>query len=247
VSDAPLVHIAPHRQAFADAGAAEFSRRAREAVESHGRFCVALAGGTTPRSIYARLADRQSPYRAQIHWARTWVLFGDERQVAPDHEESNFRMATETLLRHVPVPEEQVHRIRGENPDSQRAAEEYEEILRDVFRLGAGERPRFDLVLLGLGADGHTASLFPGSKALRETARLVSEVTRDPGPDRITLTLPVLNNAAAVLFLVSGTSKAEAARQVLGGSSDLPAAQVRPDRGDLLWLLDGDAAAALPR
>ncbi|HZM70827.1 MAG TPA: 6-phosphogluconolactonase [Candidatus Cryosericum sp.] len=241
------MHIAPSRQAFADAGAAEFARRAREAVEGHGRFCVALAGGATPRSVYARVADRQSPYRAQIHWARTWVLFGDERQVAPDHDESNFRMASETLLRHVPVPEEQVHRIRGENPDSQRAAEEYEEILRDVFRLGAGEWPRFDLVLLGLGADGHTASLFPGSPAARETARLVTEVRRNPGPDRITLTLPVLNNAAAVLFLVSGASKAEAARQVLGGGSDLPAALVRPERGDLLWLLDGDAAAALPR
>jgi 6-phosphogluconolactonase len=241
------VHIAPHRQAFADAGAAEFARRAREAVESHGRFCVALAGGTTPRSVYARVADRQSPYRAQIHWARTWVLFGDERQVAPDHDESNFRMVSEALLRHVPVPEEQVHRIRGENPDSQRAAEEYEEILRDVFRLGAGERPRFDLVLLGLGADGHTASLFPGSEASRETVRLVTGVTRDPGPDRITLTLPVLNNAAAVLFLVSGKEKAETVRRIFAGASDLPAAQIRPEQGDLLWLLDGDAASALPR
>lgn len=241
------MHIAETRQALAEAGAAEFVRRAREAVEGHGRFRVALAGGATPRGVYARLADRQGPYRAQIPWERTFVLFGDERQVAPDHDDSNFRMASETLLRHVPVPEEQVHRMRGENPDALRAAEEYEEILRDVFRLGDGERPRFDLVLLGMGADGHTASIFPGTPAAREAARLAMAVKLDPGPDRITLTLPVFNSAAAALFLVSGTEKAEAARQALGGASDLPAAQVRPDRGDLLWLLDRDAAAGLPR
>lgn len=241
------MHIAPSRQAFADAGAAEFARRAREAVEGHGRFCVALAGGTTPRSVYARVADRQSPYRAQIHWARTWVLFGDERLVAPDSTESNFRMAAETLLRHVPIPEEQIHRIRGESPDPERAAEEYEEILRDVFRLGPGERPRFDLVLLGMGADGHTASIFPDSPAQRETSRLATAVRHAKGPARITLTLPVLNNAAAVLFLVSGKEKADTARRILAGASDLPAAQIRPERGELLWLLDSDAASAQPR
>ena len=241
------MHIAETQQALAEAGAAEFARRSREAVEGHGRFLVALAGGETPRGVYVRLADRQGPYRAQIPWERTFVLFGDERQVAPDHEDSNFRMVSEALLRHVPVPEEQVHRMRGENPDALRAAEEYEEILRDVFRLGDGERPRFDLVLLGMGADGHTASIFPGAPAARESARLATAVKLDPGPDRITLTLPVFNNAAVVLFLVSGAGKAEAARQVLGGASDLPAAQVRPDRGDLLWLLDRDAAAGLPR
>lgn len=235
------------RTAFADAAADEFARRARDAVDSRGRFLVALAGGTTPWGAYTRLADRGGPYRTQVSWERTWVFFGDERQVAPDHLDSNFRMASETLLRHVPVPEDQVHRIRGENPDAHRAAEEYEAILRDVFRLGAGERPRFDLVLLGLGTDGHTASIYPGSPAARETVRLATAVDLDPGPGRITLTLPVFNAAAAVLFLAGGAGKAEAARQVLSGASDLPAARVRPGRGDLLWLVDRDAAARLPR
>lgn len=241
------MHVAESRQAFADAGAAEFARRAHQAVEARGRFVVALAGGTTPRIVYTRLADRLGPYRAQIPWARTFVLFGDERQVAPDHSDSNFRMASETLLRHVPVPEDQVHRMRGENPDSQRAAEEYEEILRDVFRLAERERPRFDLVLLGIGADGHTASIFPGTPAVHETARMATAVKLPPGPDRITLTLPVFNSAAAVLFLASGGNKADAARQVVGGATDSPAGRVRPEQGDLLWLLDRDAAAGWAR
>src|SRR5262249_45546356 len=153
-------------------------------------------------------------------------------------------------LHRLPIPETQIHRIRGENPDPDRAAEEYEEIQRDIFGLAADALPRFDLILLGLGPDGHVASLFPGSAALRETRRLaVAVAPPSPARPRITLTLPVLNAAACVLFLVSGAQKADALRRVLRGSGPLapsapplPAALVRPGHGDLLWLVDRDAA-----
>jgi 6-phosphogluconolactonase len=155
-------------------------------------------------------------------------------------------MATETLLGKVPIPPEQIRRIRGENPDAERAAEEYEDILRDVFHLGTGERPRFDLVLLGMGPDGHTASLFPGSPTLRVADRLASGVRLDPpAHDRVTLSLPVLNAAAAVVFMVTGPEKAPALARVAAGH-ELPAGLVRPAGGTLLWLVDREAAAALP-
>jgi len=230
--------------ALAEAGAAEFVIHAQSAVAARGRFSVALAGGGTPRPLYARLADPDAPPRAAVPWASVHVFFADERQVPPDHADSNMKMAYETLLRNVPIPEEQVHRIRGENPDPDRAAEEYEGILADVFRLEPGQRPRFDLVLLGLGVDGHTASLFPGGAALSETARLAVGVpTAGAGFDRVTLTLPVLNEAAAVMFLVAGAAKAPALRRVLGGDTTLPASRVRPRNGSLLFLADRDAAA----
>jgi 6-phosphogluconolactonase len=230
--------------ALAEAGAAEFVIHAQAAVAARNRFTVALAGGTTPRPLYARLADPGGPHRKAVPWESVQVFFADERQVPPDHPESNMRMAHESLLKHVPIPEEQVHRIRGENPDPERAAEEYEQILSDLFRLEPGQRPRFDLVLLGLGADGHTASLFPGSAALAETVRLVVGVpTAGAGFDRVTMTLPVLNEAAAVMFVVSGAAKAPALKRVLGGDGALPAARVRPRGGTLLFLADRDAAA----
>jgi len=230
--------------ALAEAGASEFVIHAQAAVAARGRFTVALAGGSTPRPLYARLADPDAPPRAAVPWASVHVFFADERQVPPDHADSNMKMAYETLLRNVPIPEEQVHRIRGENPDPDRAAEEYEGILSDVFRLEPGQRPRFDLVLLGLGADGHTASLFPGGAALSETSRLAVGVpTAGAGFDRVTLTLPVLNEAAAVMFLIAGAAKAPALRRVLGGDTTLPAARVRPRNGSLLFLADRDAAA----
>jgi 6-phosphogluconolactonase len=215
-------------------------------VQARDRFTVALAGGSTPRALYRLLADDKGPYRTRVPWESTHVFFGDERMVPPDDPESNARMAFEALLRHVPVPEEQVHRIRGENPDPERAAEEYEEMLRSTFRLAGRERPRFDLVLLGLGADGHTASLFPGDRALEERDRLVVPSTAPVPPrSRVTLTLPVLNNASSVLFLVSGATKAPAVQRVRRGEN-LPAARVRPENGALLWLCDRPAAGPGP-
>jgi 6-phosphogluconolactonase len=230
-------------EALAEAGAAEFVRLATAAIAARGRFMVALAGGATPRALYARLADPGAPHRVRVPWHSVQVFFGDERQVAPDHPDSNCRMASEALLRRVPIPEDNVHRIRGENPDPDRAGEEYEEILREVFRLAPGGRPRFDLVLLGLGADGHTASLFPGGAALAETTRLAVGVPAPgAGHDRVTLTLPVLNEAAAVVFLVSGAAKGPALRRLLAGDQELPAARVRPRDGALVYLADRDAA-----
>jgi len=232
--------------AVAAAAAREFVRLAAEAIAARGRFTVALAGGSTPRALYTLLADEGAPYRAQVAWERVHVFFGDERQVDPEHPDSNCRMATETLLSRVAIPSDQVHRIRGENPDADRAAEEYDGILAAEFHLGAGDRPRFDLVLLGMGPDGHTASLFPGSGAARITDRCAAGVhVEPPGHDRVTLTLPALNAAAAVIFMVTGDDKAAALARVATGQ-ELPAGQVRPTAGTLLWLVDRAAAAALP-
>jgi len=232
--------------AVAAAAAQEFVRLATEAIAARGRFAVALAGGSTPRALYTLLADEAAPYRARIDWDKVHVFFGDERQVDPDHPDSNCRMATETLIGRVPIPAEQVHRIRGENPDADRAAEEYDEILTADFHLSAGDRPRFDLVLLGMGPDGHTASIFPGSAAARITDRLAAGVrVEPPGHDRVTLTLPVLNAAAAVVFMIAGADKAAALARVAAGH-DLPAGRVRPADGTLLWLVDRAAAASLP-
>ena len=166
--------------------------------------------------------------------------------MTPDHEDSNCRMASASLLSRVPVPPEQVHRVRGENPDAGRAAEEYEGILVEVFGLRRGEMPRFDLILLGVGADGHTASLFPGSEALQVSDRMAVAVRRPPpGHDRVTLTLPVLNAAAGVIVMAAGAAKAVAVGRIAAGEP-LPAGLVRPTSGDLLWLIDRDASVRLP-
>jgi 6-phosphogluconolactonase len=226
----------------------EFTRAALDAVTARGRFAVALAGGSTPRAMYELLAVGRRHGHPKLPWSRLHFFFGDERAVPPDHPESNFRMASEALLAHVPVPAANVHRIHAELEPA-RAAEDYEADLRRFFALSLHGLPRFDLILLGLGADGHTASLFAGSPALRETRRLV---TAHPASQsraaRLTLTLPVLNAAAEVLFVVSGADKAPVVRAVLHGPARrpaLPAQRVRPDKGRLLWLLDEAAASGL--
>lgn len=226
-----------------------FATVAETALRERGRFTIALAGGATPRASYAVLAaDARSP-KPRLDWSRAHVYWGDERCVPPDHPDSNYRMARETLLDVVPVPEAQVHRMRGEEEDPARAAALYETVLRASFDAAAPEVPRFDLVLLGLGTDAHTASLFPGSPVLPETTRLVAApFVEKLGTHRITLTPPVLNAARHVVFMVSGSTKAEALRDVLEGEErpDLrPAQCVRPDRGSLLWLVDAEAAARL--
>jgi 6-phosphogluconolactonase len=217
-------------------------------MQEKGRFSLALAGGSTPRPLYASLADDPS-FRAEVPWGQTHFFWGDERPVPPDNPQSNYRMANEAMLSKVSVPGENIHRIRAENPEAPQVAGEYEETLRTFFGLKEGEFPRFDLVLLGMGTDGHTASLFPGTEGLRERKRLVFANWVDKfHAYRITMTLPVLNRAAFVLFLVSGEKKAETLRRVLedGEPEDpLPAQLVRPTRGRLLWLVDQDAARLL--
>jgi 6-phosphogluconolactonase len=228
---------------LAEEGAELVARAAVESIAARGRFAVALAGGATPRGLYARLAAE--PLRSRVDWSRSWIFFGDERCVPPTDPESNYLMAHTTLLGRVAVPPGQIFRMPGEATDPDGAACDYEQALRAVF---APDPVRLDLVLLGLGVDGHVASLFPGSPALEETERLVVavDVRAAVVSRRITLTLPAVNAARRVLFLVAGGEKARSVAGALRNpTSPLPAARVRPDDGALTWLLDRSAAANL--
>ncbi len=231
--------------ALSHAAALYFAETAAQATAARGRFAVALSGGSTPRALYSRLA--RDEFRGRIPWAQAHFFWGDERCVAPDDPQSNYRMARETLLSHVPVPAANVHRMAGEDPDPQQAARRYEQELRVFFGEGL---PRFDLVLLGLGEEGHTASLFPGSPVLEEWERLVAApYVEKLGAYRLTLTLPVLNAAARVAFLAAGENKRAILAQVLYGKTTppVPAQRVRPREGTLLWFVDEEAGAGLPR
>ena len=234
------VHVYNNPEELSAAAAREFAARSEEAIEERGRFAVVLAGGSTPETMYGILAR---DYIGRIDWSKVYVFFGDERSVPPHHEDSNLKMASEVLLDHVPVAN--VHRIRGElSPEE--AAEAYEGELRTFFQ--TEDVPRFDLILLGTGADGHTASLFPWTPALEVRDRWVV-ANRVPRLDttRITLTLPVINAARAVIFLVAGEDKAEALREILEGDADpraYPANLVQPPGGPK-WMLDQSAASLL--
>jgi 6-phosphogluconolactonase len=226
------------------AAAEEFVLAARAAIGAQGRFTVALSGGSTPKALYSLLASNYAGFA----WNRVFIFFGDERHVPPTDPESNYRMANEALLTKIAIPPENVFRVPAENPDAAAAAIEYETQIRRFFALKPGEFPRFDLILLGLGPDGHTASLFPDTAALDEHSRLVvANWVAKFKTHRITFTFPVLNRAAEVIFLASGAEKADMVRQVLQGknSSQLPAQRVQPTDGKLLWLLDETAAAKL--
>ena len=234
---------------LAGAAAAHFVEQAVAAIEARGRFAVALPGGSTPRATYALLAGPE--FARRIDWARVHVFWGDERCVPPDHPDSNYSMARETLLDHVPIPVENVHRVRGEIDPAQ-AADEYERTLRDFFATRPGEAEAatcFDLILLGMGGDGHTASLFPGTAAIHEDTRwVVAHFVDQLNAWRLTLTPIAINAAAQVTFLVAGAGKAERLREVLTGPLQpdrLPSQIVQPAAGRLLWLLDTAAAAQL--
>jgi 6-phosphogluconolactonase len=209
-------------------------------VAQKGFFTVALSGGSTPKALFQLLADQDEPFHAQVPWSRTHFFWSDERHVAPDHPDSNYRMAQEAMLSHVPVPESNIHRMGSENPNADEAASEYEQTL---LQLTKQTLPQLDLILLGLGTDGHTASIFPGSEVLLETKRLVAAPwVKKLNSHRITMTLPLLNNGAAVLFLVSGADKAEIVKKVIEGPKLYPAQAVEPTHGQLLWMLDKEAA-----
>ncbi len=224
------------------AAAEEFATLASAAVDRRGRFCVALSGGSTPKGLYSLLATMPS-----ISWDKVCFFWGDERHVPPDSPESNYRMANEALLSKIQVPAQNVYRIPSEEKDADAAARSYEQTLRTFFHLPAGEFPRFDLIILGTGPEGHTASLFPDSSALEENARLVIAPWVNKFQSyRITFTLPVLNHAACVMFLASGADKAAIVREVLeSGNSNLPAQKVHPIGGRLIWMIDGPAATEL--
>jgi 6-phosphogluconolactonase len=236
------IKIVPDAVTLAREAAQEFHRLAEAAVQERGRFAVALSGGNTPRSVYSLLASEHK----QLPWDRIHVFFGDERHVPPDHPDSNFRMASESFLSKVPIPEKNIHRIRAEL-DVETAVTEYDQQLHDFFRLVDHDWPRFDLIFLGIGEDGHTASLFPGSKALAEASRRVAANWVEKFKTfRITLTFPVLNDASEVVFLVSGGSKARILSEILNpGAQKYPAQSVQPENGKLLWLVDEDAGSLL--
>jgi 6-phosphogluconolactonase len=245
--------VYPDAVSLARAAAEYFVALAVEAMAARGRFVVALSGGSTPRATYALLA---AEFATSVDWSHVYVFWGDERCVPPDHPDSNYRMACEVLLDQVPLSARNVHRIHGEiHPEE--AAADYERMLRLFFtqqprgKETGSERPipRFDLVLLGMGEDGHTASLFPGTAVLHEGTRwVVAHYVGKLSAWRVTLTSVAINAAARVVFIVSGAGKAERLRQVLAGPyrpDILPAQLIRPDGGHLLWLVDAAAAALL--
>lgn len=245
--------VDPTIQTFADpnslthAAVIRFVQIAREAIKTRDQFTVALSGGSTPKALYALLATQ--PWQNQIDWNQVHLFWGDERHAPPNDPGSNFRMTQEQLLSKVTIPQENVHRIKAENVDAQAAAAEYEQELKHFFQLSDHEFPRFDLVLLGMGANGHTASLFPGTDAVHEQSRLVvAPWVEELNSDRITLTPSVINNAAEIIFFVTGTEKAATLKAVLEGQYQpdrLPAQIIRPAQGQVVWMVDQAAASAL--
>jgi 6-phosphogluconolactonase len=231
-------------ESLARGAAARVAELARESIGARGLFAVALSGGSTPRRVYELLAGAE--FRGSIDWPNVHVFFGDERMVPPDHAESNYRMAREALLSKVDVPPENVHRIDGVG-DAAANASAYESELRGLF--GDVEWPRLDQVLLGMGDDGHTASLFPGTEVLKEQRLWVApNWVEKLGAWRVTLTAPAINAARRVTFLVTGSAKAERLREVLKGGRDfarLPSQLIRPSDGTLEWFVDRAAAARL--
>ena len=229
---------------LAQAAAVEFSRIAQACTQAGEKFTVALSGGSTPKTLFELLA-----FQPFLPWQNIYLFWGDERHVPPTDQQSNYRMAREALLTKVPIPPQNIFRIPAEMPDAAAAAGAYETTMRDFFRLQPAELPRFSLVMLGMGPDGHVASLFPGTQALQDREHLVvANWVEHFQTHRITLTLPVINRAAEVMFLVAGPDKASILREVLESPhSALPARQVRPENGRLLWFVDGSAASTLLR
>jgi 6-phosphogluconolactonase len=244
------IRVFENLQQVARAAADEFVARARRAIEHHGRFTVALSGGSTPKALHTELAQRTAKSPKLLDWSKVQTFFGDERHVPPDHPDSNFRMADETLLSKVPIPPVNIHRLRCENPDAAKAAAEYDQELTKAFRLtGDDQLPRFDLILLGMGPDGHTASLFPGTPAVHEVKkRVVANWVPKLNTWRVTFTRPVINHAECALLMVCGQDKAAAMREVMGeGSGDqYPVKYVQPMHGELIWIVDRAAASESP-
>jgi 6-phosphogluconolactonase len=238
------VKVFPDVAQLARGAASEIKRIAQASLSESQRFTIVLSGGSTPKTLYSLLADE--PWRSQLPFAQTHFFWGDERHVPPSHPESNFRMANEALLSKLPLAKENIHRLKGELGDPAAAAHEYEQELKNFFNLSASQMPRFDLVLLGIGTDGHTASLFPGTAGLRDRAHLcVANWIENLSTWRMTLTLPVLNNAANVIFLVAGSDKAGIVNSILNGEERelYPAQLVQPVNGHLLWMLDQAAGS----
>jgi 6-phosphogluconolactonase len=229
--------------------AEEMVAAAEQAVAKRGQARIAISGGSTPKAAFQLLADPGQPFLKRMPWEKLDLYWVDERTVPPDHPESNYRMTREAMLDRVPLKPEQVHRMEGEL-EPEIAAARYESLLRNTFKLEGAETPRFDLIQLGMGDDGHTASLFPHTEAINEMGRLVT-ANQVPQKDtwRVTLTWPVINQASSVFFLIGGKNKAELVKEVFTGPRDpdrLPSQLIWPSSGILTLILDRDAAALLP-
>jgi 6-phosphogluconolactonase len=242
------VRVFPDAGALNRAAVDHFLQTGREAIRARGRFMVALSGGSTPKAMYSAIAAEHQHSLEPLDWQRVHVFFGDERLVPGDHADSNYRMASDALLTRVPIPSGNIHRVRTELGASPAAAE-YEKEIRTTFETNAAGVPRFDLILLGMGNDGHTASLFPETSALEEKTALVSSNWVEKlNTHRITLTFPLINAAAKVTFLAGGGDKAAMIREVLRPeptSRAYPAQCVHPSGGELVWMVDEAAAAAV--
>src|SRR2546421_5896731 len=239
------ISIYPDTNTLSREAAQFIVRLANEAIVTHGRFTIALSGGSTPKVLYSLLGDE--PYRSQIDWAQVDIFWSDERCVPPDSEESNYHLAQQVLLNKIPIPASQVHRMPADQPDRDIASQAYTEEMQRTF--GTNGIPNFDLIQLGMGPEGHTASLFPHQPSLHEQQRLVMSVSvPKPPPPRLTFTPPILNAARHVLFLVTGSEKADAVQAVLEGPyqpDEYPAQIVRPTNGEVTWMLDTAAAGKL--
>ncbi|UVT15841.1 MAG: 6-phosphogluconolactonase [Nitrospira sp.] len=246
----PEIHVSRDGREWTQEAAAFILSACEQAIQSTGRCLVALSGGSTPKTLYRTLCE--SEWKSRFNWPRIFFLFGDERCTPPEHPESNFGMAQAELFRPLNIPSDHIYRMKGEYQDSTVAAQEYERQLRELTKCPVPESPRLDVILLGLGEDGHTASLFPGTEALQEQSKIVTVGHAPTGiRHRLTLTLGVLNRAAVVLFLVTGSGKAEMVRRVIESESDadrsLPAARISPESGRLVWMLDEAAARRLTK
>lgn len=241
----PEIYVTRHED-WAQKAAAFILTISEQAIQSTGQCVIALSGGSTPKTLYQTI--RTPEWSTRFNWSRIVFLFGDERCVAPDRTDSNYGMAQRELFQPLNLPQDRIHRMKGEYSDPAVAAEEYEQTLRDVTTCRTPAVPRIDLVLLGLGDDGHTASLFPGTAALHERSKLVTVGQAPTGiRSRLTLTLGVLNHAAVVLFIVTGAGKSEMVHRVIESDAEhsLPASRVSPHNGRLVWILDHAAAQHL--
>lgn len=237
--------LATPQQLF-QAAAEEVIGAAQDAISRRGRFTIALSGGSTPKNLFSLIAANAA---TSVPWDKVFFFWGDERHVPPNDADSNYRMARESLLSKLPIPEANIFRVPAEGKDAEAVAEAYEQTLKNFFSLKPDEVPHFDLILLGMGPDGHTASLFPGTPALQEKSRLVvANWVEKLKTSRITFTLPVLNAARNVMFLVSGADKAPVLREVLEGDAPAekyPSKLVRPSNGKLIWFVDRAAGSQL--
>lgn len=244
MADQPQVQIFDSPQELFHAAAEKFCSVGSDAIGKHGRFSVALSGGSTPRGLHQELATK---FSSTLAWDKVFFFWGDERHVPPDSSDSNFRMAHETLLSKLPIPAKNIFRIPAELPDAREAARKYSETLQKFFDPPPNTFPRFDFILLGMGPDGHTASLFPGTAALQDQDHfVVANWVEKLNTFRITFTYPVLNNAVSIMMLVSGDEKAEMVRRALEDpAANLPCQGVYPENGELVWFLDKGAAVKL--